>query len=69
MNVYERDSANFKLLNCPNQILLISYLKYLNDEFHINKLTVTNSGLSFIFPPKIDVIAESWMFFPELLSC
>lgn len=44
-------------------------MEYLNDKFHINEMTVSKNGLFFISPEKADIIAESWMFLPELLSC
>ena len=64
--------GNFTGGNFPGEIFLeplMSYRKYLNDKFRINKLTVSKSRLFFISHEGIDVIAESWIFFPEVLSC
>ena len=58
--------GNFTGGNFAGGIFLEPLMNY---KFHINKLTVSKSGLFFISLEGINVIAESWMFFPEVLSC
>ena len=44
---YKRDSATFKLLNCENQIPLMTLTQYFDDKFLRNELTVSNFVFNF----------------------